>query len=118
MVKINRKRFWKIATAILVFCLVVSVSPEVRLAGLLIETIGLDFFLYLFGIQILIVLRSAYDRFRPYFSRINKLFERIDPYYFIPTRQMVKLCPAILMHSVPFLFGGYIIVFFGIAAYA
>ncbi|MEX0739064.1 MAG: hypothetical protein WD071_06965 [Pseudohongiella sp.] len=116
--KFNRNRFWQLATAVLVFFLVVSVSPEARLAGLLIETLGLEFFLYLFQIQILIVLASIYSLTRPYILRVNTFFERIDPYYFVPTRKMVKTCPSILVHSVPFLVGGYLIVFLGISAYA
>ncbi|MDO8291002.1 MAG: hypothetical protein Q7T44_17445 [Parvibaculum sp.] len=115
----NKKRIWEILTLGVVFILVISVSPEVRLLGMFIEVIGLDMFVLLFEVQILAILLASYHRLlRPIIMRVNALLERLDPFYFISSSATLRACPAMIMHSVPFLVSFYLIVFLGISAYS
>ncbi len=115
----NRKRFWKIVTLAVVFLLMISVSYEIRLLGIFIETIGLDMFILLFEVQILAIFISFYNQLvRPVLVRVNWALNRIDPYYFVPSIDTIKKCPAILVHSVPLLVPCYLILFLGLTVYS
>ena len=115
----NKKRLWAILTAVVVFLLMVSVSPEIRLLGMFIEAIGLDMFVLLFEVQLLAISLSFYHRLiSPALARVNALFERLDPYYFLTSLTTLRKCPSMIMHSVPFLVPFYLIIFLGISVYS
>ena len=115
----NKKNVWKLLTFGVVFLLMISVSSEVRLLGIFIEAVGLDMFVLLFEVQLLAIFLALYNRLvRPVLRRVNRIFERIDPYYFVPSVVMIRKCPAMFMHSVPLLVPCYLIIFLGMSVYS
>jgi len=36
------------------------------------------------------------------FDRLNKLIERLDPYFFVPSVRQIRDCPPIAVHALPF----------------
>lgn len=115
----NKKRIWKVATVIVVSVLALSIAPEVRFLALLIEAIGLDVFLFVFEVQIVALVAVTYQSYiKPALLWLNGVLERIDGFYFMPTRAMVRSCPPILLHAIPFLVSFHLIVLVGVTAYA
>lgn len=115
----KRKRFWKVLTLGVVFLLMISVSPEIRLLGIFIEAVGMDMFVLLFEVQLLAIFLAFFNGLvRPVVRRANQIFERIDPYYLVPSMVTIRKCPAMFMHSVPLLVPGYLIIFLGISVYS
>lgn len=115
----DKKKMWKVLTLGVVFLLMISVSPEVRLLGLFIEAIGLDMFVLLFEVQILAIFLAFYNgSVRPMLVRVTATFERMDPFYFSPSMAIIRKCPAMMMHSVPLLVPCYLIVCLGISVYS
>ena len=87
----NRKRFWKVLTVAVVFLLMISVSAEIRLLGIFIQAVGMDMFVLLFEIQLLAIFLAFYNGLvRPILGRVNRLFERIDPYYFVSSMVTIR----------------------------
>lgn len=87
----NKTRFWKVLTPGIVFLLMIAVSP------------GLDMFLLLIEVQILVILVTFHnDLVRPVLARVNALTERLDPYHFAPSMAAMRKCPAMCMHLVPY----------------
>lgn len=99
----TRKR-WQTTTAIITGLLMLSLHPEVRLVGVMIEVIGLDILLLFFEAQVLIGLGTFYQQqISPVFTRVNQVLEKIDRYYFLPSTDQVKESPVIILHIFPFL---------------
>ena len=83
--------------ALVVVCILIAAGPEIGLALellALLDLVGVELFLSLvFGGLLL--------WFRPLLSRLERCVEKLDPFFFIPTRQQVAHCPGILVHAVP-----------------
>ena len=71
-------------------------GPEVGFgmeAVALLDAMGAELFLLAFG--------GVHIFF--YWERTKRLFERFDPYFFVPTRDQIKQVPGVIAHAVPFL---------------
>ncbi len=95
-----KKSFWKVATVIAVGLMVLN--PETIAFGLFIDAVGLDIFVLLVEIQV-IVGTGYYFRncVKPALNRVYEFIQRHDPYFFIPTRKIVAEYPPILCHAIP-----------------
>ncbi|WP_254304091.1 hypothetical protein [Shewanella sp. VB17] len=70
----------------------------------LIDAIGLDLFLLLIEVQIVAVSGYYFQVwFKPILIPYYKILRKVDPYFFIPTKNSVAKYPMILCHAVPFL---------------
>ncbi len=60
----------------------------------LLDALGAELFLLCFAVGARMHVRTLIERFRKY-------MERLDPYFFVPSRYQVVDCPAISMHTIP-----------------
>jgi len=91
-----------------------SILPEVVALGLFIDVIGMDMFVLMIQAQIGVIFIGFYSQYlKPMLSTINNFLYRIDPYYFIPSKAMIKKYPMIVMHMVPFVVAINMLVFVG-----
>ena len=77
------------------------VGPEVGFSieiVAVLDLMGAELFLFAFGGAQLIW----------FWGRVRSFFERIDPYFFVPTRGQIVLVPGIVAHAVPGLMSMYI----------
>jgi hypothetical protein len=98
----SKKILWKV-TAFLIVCFLLS-NPELFSLALFIDAIGIEIFVILLEVQI-IAIGGYYFRvwFKPVIKPFYMFIVKHDPYFFIPTRTIVKECPALCFHAVPFL---------------
>lgn len=97
-----KKWIWKITT-LSVTC-VLLLNPELLSFALFADAVGLDIFLLLLEVQIVAV--SGYyfhNWFKPILMPFYKFLLKVDPYFFIPTKDSIGKYPVILCHAVPFL---------------
>jgi hypothetical protein len=82
--------------------IVIAAGPEM---GIALELIGL---IDLVGVELFLslVLGGVLWRIGAVLTGINRFFERLDPFFFVPSRQQVVSCPGILVHAIPFLVTG------------
>lgn len=114
----NRNKLWKVLTFIVVLFLLMSVAPEARILGLLIDGIGLDLLLLLLEIQIMaLVVALFHYKLKPCLFWLDKIFRKLDPYYFVSSCRVIKSYPPILLHCVPFLVCFYLIIVVGASVY-
>ena len=107
----NKKTLWRSLTVLTVVILVSSFVPEVRMLGFLIDAVGLDVFILLLEIQLSAFILIGYRRYiYPCLSWAEWAFSKYDPYFFIPSKELVKKYPPILAHSVPFYVAGILFV--------
>ena len=85
---------------------------ELISVGLFIDAIGLDILLLLFQAQIVSVFGFIFSsKIKPIFLSSYKFLQKLDPYFFIPTKQVALQYPPILLHAIPGLLSLYWIVF-------
>jgi hypothetical protein len=97
-----KNKSWKIA-AFLTVCFLVS-NPELMAFGLFIDAVGLELFVLLLEAQVIAVTGYYFTTwFKPVIKPFYRFIVKHDPYFFIPTRAIVKECPALLCHAVPLL---------------
>jgi len=79
------------------------VKPELLTLALFVDAVGLDLILILIQFQIVAV-GGYYFQFwiKPMLMPMYKYLQKVDPYFFIPTKDLVRQCPMLLCHSVPF----------------
>jgi hypothetical protein len=70
-----------------------EIGIALQLVGL-IDLVGVELFLMFF-------FAGFRWRFRVAANVINAALERVDPFFFIPTRSQVISCPTLLIHAVP-----------------
>lgn len=94
----NTKKSRILRTAV-VLLILVAAGAEL---GIALELIGM---VDLVGVEIFLslIFGGVLWRIRAMFAGINRLLERLDPFFFVPGRQQVASCPGILVHAVPFL---------------
>jgi hypothetical protein len=74
-----------------------EIGIALQLVGV-IDLVGIELFLtFCFG--------GFLWRFRAAANVIKAVLEKLDPYFFIPTRSQVVSCPTLLVHAVPGLVG-------------
>jgi uncharacterized membrane protein len=83
--------------ALVVVCILIAAGPDI---GIALELLGL---LDLVGVELFLslVFGGLLLRFRAILSRLEQCLERLDPFFFIPTRRQVANYPGILVHAVP-----------------
>ena len=110
----DKKRFWKYLTVVIVGMLTISILPEVVALGLFIDAVGMDIFILMIQAQIGVIFIGFYSCWlKPILTRINNFLYRKDPYYFIPSKAHIKKYPLIVMHMVPFAVAINMLVFVG-----
>jgi hypothetical protein len=92
----------RVLRALVILFIVIAAGPEI---GIALELIGM---IDLVGVELFLglVFGGVLWRVRVVLTGINRFFERLDPFYFIPSRQQVVSYPGILVHAVPFLVSG------------
>jgi hypothetical protein len=97
----NRKLIWKAATIAVAFLLLAN--PELIALALFVDVVGLDLFLILIQVQVM-ALSGYYFQvwIKPILMPVYSYLLKIDPYFFIPSKDAVRQCPVILCHAVPF----------------
>lgn len=88
------------------------INPELISVGLFIDAIGLDIFLLLIQVQIASVFGFKFAaKIKPLFLSAYNFIQKLDPYFFIPTRQVALQYPPILFHAIPGLLSLYWVIF-------
>ncbi|RYY76395.1 MAG: hypothetical protein EOO52_02455 [Gammaproteobacteria bacterium] len=99
----NKKKILKCLTILVTIYLMLSLAPEIRMFGAIVDIIGLEVFFLLLASYLVIALKQIYDgTLKWMLSWLNEKFERIDPFYFVPTINQLEECPQLIFHSVPF----------------
>ena len=101
---LRKNKFFKLASMLVVACLLMSIIPEIRILGLFIEAVGLETLILIISGHLAVTLKWLYSKsFGPILSFTNLKFEKMDPYYFIAKRQDIIECPQLLLHAMPYL---------------
>ena len=101
-----KKKTWKYATAFLVIML--AFNPGTVELALFIDAIGLDMLLLLFEVQIVAIIIFIFEiSIKPMLTRVNTLLMKIDPNYFMPSREIIIEYPPMIYHAIPFLVSTY-----------
>ena len=115
----EKKNWWKLATVMITTVLLLSLHPEIRAIGLLVGAMGMDVFVLFFEAQLLLMVGIAYrQKIRPMLLRANAIAERLDPFYFIPSLDLVRKYPPIAVHAIPFFVGLYFLLFANVYLYS
>lgn len=108
----THKKLWQLATILVSAYLMLAVLPEVRVLGFMIMSLGLDTLILLIGLQVIAVWGMIYrQQLLPAAKSINAFLEKHDPFFFIPTSQQLKKFPVMIVHAVPFLLTGYVMIY-------
>lgn len=95
-----KKSLWKLTTFLVVVFFLLK--PEFMMLGLFIDGIGLELFLLLLEVQFVAV-GGYYFRewFKPVLKPIYVRFQKIDPYFFVPTKSSLAKIPGMMLHAIP-----------------
>jgi hypothetical protein len=86
-----------IVVALILLVAGAEIGIALQLVGL-IDLVGVELFLtFFFG--------GFLWRFRVAANVVKAFLEKVDPFFFIPTRSQVVSCPTLLVHAVPGLVG-------------
>jgi hypothetical protein len=100
--KIFKKWTWKVATIVGVWFLLAN--PELWPLAFFVDAVGLELFLVLIQVQIVAVSGYYFHRWvKPALMPLYRCLLKIDPYFFIPSKNNALECPVILCHAIPFL---------------
>ena len=94
--KALKNRLLRILAVLLI--VIITAAPEmisfsVELFALL-DALGAELFLLCFAVGVRLYVRMLIDSIRTF-------IERLDPYFFIPSRYQILDCPGISMHAIP-----------------
>ncbi|QQX82407.1 hypothetical protein JK628_01050 [Shewanella sp. KX20019] len=93
---------WKLATILVIG--VLALNPEAAALVMFVDAVGLDLFLLLIEVQLVAVSGYYFHTwFKPVLRPFYQYLLKVDPYFFIPTKDSVAKFPMILCHAVPFL---------------
>jgi len=77
-------------------------NPEFIVMSGFIDAIGLEMFSLLIEVQIISVVGYYFQNWiKPVLMPFYSYFQKIDPYFFIPTQPVVRDFPLILCHVIP-----------------
>jgi hypothetical protein len=97
---IFQKLSWKIPSFLFVIFLLLE--PELVAFAVLLDGIGLEFFVLLLEVQALAVFGYYFQTyFKPVVQPIYKFIQKLDPYFFIPTRSALVQYPTVFVHAIP-----------------
>ena len=92
--------FWKFATALIVLTLICN--PVLIELALLIDLVGLDVFLIVIELQFVALIGYHFNMWvKPTLKIVYSTIQKFDPYFFLPTKSIVKQYPLILCHAIP-----------------
>lgn len=101
--------FWKLATALVVLILICN--PALIELALLVDLVGLDVFLIAIELQFVAFIGYHFNMWiKPTLKVVYSTIQKFDPYFFVPTKLIVKQYPQILCHAIP----GLMILSFGV----
>ena len=95
-----KKSSWKISSFLLVIFLLLE--PEFIDFAILIDGIGLELFVLLLEVQAIAVFGYYFQTwFKPIAKPVYKSIQKLDPYFFIPTKSVVAQYPIVFVHAIP-----------------
>jgi len=95
-----KKSSWKISSFLIVIFLLLE--PEFMFFAVLLDGIGLEFFVLLLEVQAMAVFGYYFQTyFKPIAKPIYKFIQKLDPYFFIPTKSAVAQYPMVFVHAIP-----------------
>ena len=95
-----KKSTWKIATFLVVSFLIFN--PELVVFGMFVDAVGLDIFLLLLEVQVIALIGYYFQNWiKPSLNLVKRQIQKLDPYFFIPTRNVISKFPPILCHALP-----------------
>lgn len=100
--KIMSKGIWYILAVLVV---AFAAGPEILISMelmVLVELLGASTFvlMYVSGLKLFLA-KAFHSFFKPVFFPIYKKLQQLDPYFFVPSYNYIKKCPALLCHSIP-----------------
>ena len=91
---------WKIASFMVVIFFLLK--PEFMVLGLFIDSIGLELFVLLLEVQAVAVFGYYFQTwFKPAVKPLYQFIQKFDPYFFIPTKNVVAKYPIVFVHAIP-----------------
>ncbi|GAA0811002.1 hypothetical protein GCM10009111_02830 [Colwellia asteriadis] len=91
---------WKMSSFLLVLFLLLE--PEFIAIAVLLDGIGLEFFVLLLEVQAMAVFGYYFQTYlKPIVKPIYKLIQKLDPYFFIPTKSAIVQYPIVFVHAIP-----------------
>jgi len=95
-----RKSSWKIASFLVVSFFLFK--PEFMALGLFIDGIGLELFVLLLEVQAVAVFGYYFQNwFKPVAMPVYKFVQKLDPYFFVPTKSVISQYPIVIIHAIP-----------------
>ncbi len=67
----------------------------------LLDGLGAELFLLCFLVGIRLYVKMFFDSARTFRNAVRAFIERLDPYFFIPSRHQIVECPGISVHAIP-----------------
>ncbi len=84
---------------------VITAAPEMAVFSVdlfvLLDALGAEFFLLCFAVGARLYVRMFFDSARTFRNAVRAFIERLDPYFFIPSRHQIVECPGISVHAIP-----------------
>ena len=95
-----KKSSWKISSFLLIIFLLLE--PELVFFAVLLDGIGLEFFVLLLEVQAIAVFGYYFQTwFKPIAKPVYKFIQKLDPYFFIPSKSVVFQYPIMFVHAIP-----------------
>ena len=95
-----QKSPWKISSVLLVIFLLLE--PEFIAFAVLLDGIGLEFFVLLLEVQAIAVFGYYFHNwFKPAVKPVYKFIQKFDPHFFVPTKSVIAQYPIVLVHAIP-----------------
>jgi hypothetical protein len=77
-------------------------EPEFIAFAILLDGIGLELFVLLLEVQIIAVFGYYFQTWiKPIAKSVYKSIQKLDPYFFIPTKSVVSQSPIVFVHTIP-----------------
>lgn len=113
-----RNKIFKTIVAAGILIVSLAMVPEVYILTALIDAIGLDAFAMLIEAQVVVLFHIYLGQpIMKCFKWANTKLEKTDPFYFIPSKDMIKQHPQIILHAFPFLVTSIVICYAGVSVY-
>ena len=95
-----KKSSWKISSFLLVIFLLTE--PEFIAFAVLLDGIGLEFFVLLLEVQAIAVFGYYFQNwFKPAAKPVYKFIQKFDPHFFVPTKSVIAQYPIMFIHAIP-----------------
>ncbi|WP_019030183.1 hypothetical protein [Colwellia piezophila] len=95
-----KKSSWKISSFLLVLFLLTE--PEFIAFAVLLDGIGLEFFVLLLEVQAIAVFGYYFQNwFKPAAKPVYKFIQKFDPHFFVPTKSVIAQYPIMFIHAIP-----------------